>query len=68
MSYSYISDFNILKLVTCRSSRIYDGVSSVYAGLDRQVSAWLALREDELYEAWNNTVQMKQLSKIKPLD
>lgn len=25
------------------------------------VAAWLALHEDELYEAWNNAVQMKQL-------
>ena len=31
------------------------------------VAAWLALHEDELYEAWNNAVQMKQLPKIKPL-
>ena len=33
----------------------------------RLVAAWLTLHEDELYEAWNNAVQMKQLSKIKPL-
>ena len=33
----------------------------------RLVSAWLALHKDELYEAWNNAVQMKQISKIKPL-
>ena len=31
------------------------------------VAAWLALHEDELYEAWNNAVQMKQLPKIRPL-
>ena len=31
------------------------------------VAAWLALHEDELYEAWNNAVQMKQFSKIRPL-
>ncbi len=34
----------------------------------RLVSAWLVLHEEELYEAWNNAVQNKQLSKIKPLD
>lgn len=33
----------------------------------RLVSAWLALHEDELCEAWNNAVQMKQLPKINPL-
>ena len=33
----------------------------------RLVSAWLALHEDELYEAWNNAVQMKQLPRIAPL-
>lgn len=33
----------------------------------RLVSAWLALHEDELYEVWNNVVQMKQLSRIAPL-
>lgn len=31
------------------------------------VAAWLTLHEEELYEAWNNAVQMKALKKIKPL-
>ena len=31
------------------------------------VAAWLTLHEEELYEAWNNAVQMKQLPKIRPL-
>ena len=31
------------------------------------VAAWLALHEDELYEACNNAVQMKPMSKIMPL-
>ena len=31
------------------------------------VAAWLALHEDELYEAWNNVVQMKPMHKIMPL-
>lgn len=31
------------------------------------VAAWLALHEDELYEAWNNAVQMKPMHKIMPL-
>lgn len=31
------------------------------------VAAWLALQEDELYEAWNNAVQMKPMHKIMPL-
>lgn len=31
------------------------------------VVAWLTLHKDELYEAWNNAVQMKQLSRIAPL-
>ena len=33
----------------------------------RLVAAWLTLHEDELYEAWNDAVQMKQLPKIRPL-
>ena len=33
----------------------------------RLVAAWLTLHEDELYGAWNNAVQMKQLPKIRPL-
>ena len=31
------------------------------------VAAWLTLHEEDLYEAWNNAVQMKQLPKIRPL-
>lgn len=31
------------------------------------VAALLTLHEEELYEAWNNAVQMKQLPKIRPL-
>ena len=31
------------------------------------VDAWLVLHEDELYEAWNNAVAGKPLTKIAPL-
>ena len=34
---------------------------------NKLVAAWLTLHEEELYEAWNNAVQMKQLPKIRPL-
>ena len=57
-----------------------NGVYEAFVGIDGEVlagvlpekqyklvAAWLALHEDELYEAWNNAVQMKQLPKIKHL-
>lgn len=31
------------------------------------VAAWLALHEDELYEAWNNAVRQIPFKKIEPL-
>ncbi len=33
----------------------------------RMVSGWMALHEDELYEAWNNAVRSKSFHKIDPL-
>lgn len=33
----------------------------------RMVSGWMALHEDELFEAWNNAVREKPFSKIEPL-
>ncbi|MCD7855585.1 MAG: DUF4160 domain-containing protein [Clostridiales bacterium] len=33
----------------------------------RLVSGWLALHEDELYEAWNKAVREIPFSKIEPL-
>ncbi len=33
----------------------------------KMLAGWLALHEEELYEAWNNAVQGIQFSKIKPL-
>ncbi|MDR1118922.1 MAG: DUF4160 domain-containing protein [Bifidobacteriaceae bacterium] len=33
----------------------------------RLVSGWMALHEDELYEAWNNSVSGKALPEIEPL-
>lgn len=31
------------------------------------VQAWLAIHEDELYNAWNNALQGKPFGKIEPL-
>ena len=33
----------------------------------RMVSGWLALHEDELYEAWNKAVRSIPFDKIEPL-
>ncbi len=33
----------------------------------RMVSGWMAVHEDELYEAWNNAVRNKTFKKIEPL-
>lgn len=33
----------------------------------RMISGWMALHEDELYEAWNKAVQCKSFLKIEPL-
>lgn len=33
----------------------------------RMISGWLAIHENELYEAWNKAVQNKKFDKIKPL-
>ena len=33
----------------------------------RILSGWMALHEDELYEAWNNAIQKKPLKKINPI-
>lgn len=33
----------------------------------RLVSGWLALHEDELYEAWNKAVRSIPFDKIEPL-
>lgn len=33
----------------------------------RILSGWLALHEDELYDAWNKAVQSKPFEKIEPL-
>ena len=33
----------------------------------RMISGWMALHENELYEAWNNAVREKPFAKIEPL-
>ena len=33
----------------------------------RMVNGWMAIHEDELYEAWNKAVQNKHFNKIDPL-
>ena len=33
----------------------------------RILSGWMALHENELYEAWNNAVRNKPFNKIEPL-
>ncbi len=33
----------------------------------RMVSGWMALHEDELYEAWNHAVRNQTFDKIPPL-
>lgn len=33
----------------------------------RMVSGWMALHENELYEAWNNALREKPFAKIEPL-
>lgn len=33
----------------------------------RLLNGWLALHEDELYEAWNRAVRKETISKIEPL-
>lgn len=34
----------------------------------KMVVEWLALREDEVYEAWNKAVKGEHFDKIKPLN
>lgn len=34
----------------------------------KMVVGWLALREDEVYEAWNKAVKGEHFDKIKPLN
>jgi hypothetical protein len=33
----------------------------------RLVSGWMAMHEEELYEAWNNSLTAKPLPRIEPL-
>ena len=33
----------------------------------RILSGWMALHEDELYQAWNNAIQKKPVNKIDPI-
>ena len=33
----------------------------------RMINGWMAIHENELYEAWNNAVQSKHFNKINPL-
>ena len=60
--------------------RVYYGEHEAFVALDGEVlagsipvkqkklvDAWLVLREDELYEAWNNAVAGKPIDKIDPL-
>ena len=33
----------------------------------RMINGWLAIHEDEVYEAWNNAVKGEHFERIKPL-
>ena len=33
----------------------------------RIISGWMAIHEEEIYEAWNNAVQNKKFNRIDPL-
>lgn len=59
---------------------VYYGEHSASVGIDGElltgslpvkqlklVQAWMILREEELYRAWNNAVRYKPFDKIEPL-
>ena len=46
----------------------FEGIGSLPARQYKMVVGWLALREDEVYEAWNKAVKGEHFDKIKPLN